>query len=382
MNQIIKFDVLIVYNGSLAVSASSDNDSTPFKDESKNHIYNGVYSYFLEICTRLKIKAAFTTSSDIVGPGLCKSFWTYKNKTWQRSDKYCQSNLIFDKFSPVRKSVKAARKLLFSSHEVKAFNDPRLFRLFFDKYKTYLKLSEFAIPTINIDKNTLEGIKKALAKLSKTILDHPNSNDFHRDIVMKDKYGAGGLNVNLIKEGDYERIFSILKNNNKASFVFQPLVNFDKGFSYKGIKAPTDIRFIYLNGEIVQTYLRIAKSGEFRCNEHQGGLLTYVKPIDIPWEIIAKANLIAKSLKSKRSLFTLDFIVSNSGNSYLLEGNTSPGLDWNINLKRNEIEAKKLIRLIVRDILNRVRIKSNHNKHIQIADQFPSVPSQSYPVIL
>jgi D-alanine-D-alanine ligase-like ATP-grasp enzyme len=65
---------------------------------------------------------------------------------------------------------------------------------------------------------------------------------------------------------------------------------------------------------------------------------------------------VAEILNKKCSLYTLDFIVSNSGNAYLLEGNTNPGLDWNVNLPENEIEAKKLINLVVEELKNRVRL--------------------------
>jgi len=50
----------------------------------------------------------------------------------------------------------------------------------------------------------------------------------------------------------------------------------------------------------------------------------------------------------------LDFIISNSGNIYLIEANTGPGLDWNLSIKKNEIESKKLIRIIVKEIARRI----------------------------
>jgi glutathione synthase/RimK-type ligase-like ATP-grasp enzyme len=125
---------------------------------------------------------------------------------------------------------------------------------------------------------------------------------------------------------------------------------FDKGFSYKNNLAATDIRLIYLKGEIVQSYIRVAKPGEFRCNEHQGALLTYLSLDELPKALVAKSSIIAKILDKRDSLFTLDFIMSNNGNAYFLEGNTGPGLDWNMSLKNNEIEAKKLINMVVKEL--------------------------------
>ena len=49
----------------------------------------------------------------------------------------------------------------------------------------------------------------------------------------------------------------------------------------------------------------------------------------------------------RHSLYTLDFIQSNNGNLYFLEGNNNPGLDWNHGKKINEIKSKELINLII-----------------------------------
>ena len=59
------------------------------------------------------------------------------------------------------------------------------------------------------------------------------------------------------------------------------------------------------------------------------------------------SDRVAKKLNKPDSMYALDFLVSNNGNIYLLEGNTGPGLDWNTSLKQNENEAKKLIRMVV-----------------------------------
>ena len=83
------------------------------------------------------------------------------------------------------------------------------------------------------------------------------------------------------------------------------------------------------------------------------GLACYLSLKEIPKKLVDKSNLISAMLNKKGSLFALDFIVSNNGNTYLLEGNAGPGLDWNMSLKRNELEAKKLIRLVVKQLTAR-----------------------------
>lgn len=344
------FDVLIVYSEKLALSASDSNNITPFAKGSNNESYNIVYGYFLETCNKFGLKAAFTTSRDIIGAGTCSCFWEFKKNKWLKVNSVCHSELIFDKFSPIRKGIKTRRELLFSDSKIKPFNDPDLYNLFFDKQKTYEKLSEYAIPTISMGENNLKSIENSCVSLSKLRLSHPTSNDFGTDIVMKDRFGAGGRHVYKFKSGESQGMLAAMERNTNVSYIIQPFAMFDKGYSYKNCLGSTDIRLIYLKGEIVQSYIRVAKKGDFRCNEHQGGLLTYLSLDKIPASLVAKSGLIAEVLNKKCSLFSLDFIMSNSGVPYLLEGNTGPGLDWNISLKKNEREAKKLIRMVVREL--------------------------------
>lgn len=355
MNKIIHFDALIVYTETLANSAvcAVEVKQTPFAKRSKNESYNTVYGYFLERCKRKGLNVAFTTSADIIGPGYCRSYWSFRNKKWIRVGSPCFSNLIFDKFSPTKGCIMTRRNLLFSSDDIKSFNDPELFNIFFDKQKTYDRLSEHSIPTISLGSKTAEGVSDACDELAKMMNVHPKANDFSEDIVMKDRFGAGGRHVYKFKTGQSEKMLAVLRRNAKVSFVIQPFAKFDQGFSYGDRPASTDIRLIYLNGKIAQSYIRMAKSGDFRCNEHQGGSLTYLTLKEIPKSLVAKSNLISGMLDKKDSLYALDFIVSNNGNTYLLEGNTGPGLDWNSSLKKNEQEAKKLIRLVVDQLIVR-----------------------------
>lgn len=358
MKKSIYFDVLIVYNEKFSKSSSDNsiNNQTPFSKDFDNESYNIVYGYFLEVCKKFKLKVALTSSIDIIGPGLFRSFWSFKNKKWTKNNAECSSNLIFDKFAPTNKGIRSRRELLFSSNRVKPFNNSFLFEIFFDKQKTYEELSLYSIPTVSLERNTLTSINKVCKKLAVMTGNHSGAKDFSTDIVMKDQFGAGGENVYKFPINNSKNILETVLKNSGVSFIIQPFVKFDQGFSYQNEPATTDIRFIYLGEKIVQSYIRIAKTGDFRCNEHLGGSLTYLPLSDIPIKLIKKANLIAKVLKQKSSLYALDFVISNNGNVYLLEGNTMPGLDWNMALKDNEIKAKKLIELIVKEMVLRTKV--------------------------
>lgn len=382
MNQITTFDVLIVYSERLAISANSVSEdvTAPFAKGSGSESYNLVYGYFLKTCRKNNLNVAFTTSADIVGAGKCQSYWLFENETWIKTRKTGFSKLIFDKFSPTSKSIKINRHLLFSSGRVRPFNNPCLFNLCFDKQKTYNKLHKFSIPTVTIDNRTRKGVDKECKALKEKIARHPYKDDFSEEIIMKNRFGAGGRNVYKFKASQFNMMIISIKKHKKISFVIQPFVKFDKGFSYQNSSVSTDIRLIYLGKKIVQTYIRMAKKGDFRCNEHKGGLLKYIPKNEVPSKVVAVSRNIAKILDKRSSLFALDFIISNNGNIYLLEANTGPGLDWNLSIKENEIEAKKLIRIIIKEIVRRISSPKNTSKRKTVVATVNTPMINKHPV--
>jgi hypothetical protein len=351
------FDVLVVYTNGIATSAANTLDSStkPFSHASGRLNYNHAYAYFLETCRHLGLSAAFSTVDSIIEAGTCKSYWEYHSKSWHKKRRKCYSNQIFEKFSPINPDMINKRKLLFSSDKVQPFNDHHLASLFFDKCKTYRKFAGFTIPTVAIKNANPNNIRQSLKTLRQLIKAQPYPNDFGQQIILKDRYGAGGINIYLVTEKYIDQIQRILDAQPRVSFIIQPLVKFERGYSYQGKTAATDIRLIYQYGKIIQTYVRIAKAGDFRCNEHQGGELIYVTLEDIPKQVIAAGEKIAAKL-CKRSLYALDFVVTDLGNVYLLEGNIGPGIDWNLALKKNEYMSKALIQAIVEEFVIRVNL--------------------------
>lgn len=364
MNNNTVFDILVVYTSLAARSASNVTRTDlvkPFGDLPEKRIFNEAYAYFLKACAKAGLKAAFTTSADLTESGdSFSSYWLYKKNDWVKVQEPCESSIIFDKFSPKTDAISRAREKLFSTPGIEPFNNPEIYNMFFDKLKTYEDLGEFAIPTVEISTTSKKGIEEALGKLKNLMLVHPNRKDFNGKLVLKDRFGLGGRRIFKV-DGSHETssIIKILKNHKNTSFLMQPFVQFEKGYSYKRLKGFIDIRVIHINNNIVQVYLRIAPKGDFRCNEHLGGVLKYIPTWDLPKEVKTKCKQIVKKMGVTTSLFALDFIISDSGKVYLMEGNCGPGLDWNLSLRKNELEAKKFIRLLVNHIAKRVRIKRN-----------------------
>lgn len=357
------FDLLIVYSEKYATSAlSKERPAFPFSHASKRTNYNNAYAYFLQMCQEENISAAFTTTKDMALNGSFKSYWIYEENKWTNIQEACRSNFIFDKFLPIDEKMRKKRKTLFSSPSITAFNNTDTFRLFFDKQKTYNHLSEFTIPTVSVKNFDTNNIEASYQKLKDIINMHPYSEDFSNEIVVKDKFGAGGDNIFKVGENNVvSKISEILSENKKNSFVIQPFTKFGKGYGKGTFKGFVDIRIIFLDGNIIQSYIRKPSEGDFRCNEHQGGKLEYVSFNKLPKKVTTTSLKISKLLNKEALLYALDFIISDSGNVYLMEGNSQPGIDWNLSLKKNERNAKKLIQEIVKTI--KCRIPTQKTEH-------------------
>jgi len=355
MTKIKTFDVLVVYTNAIAASASSnDNVLSPFQLSKTRTNYNESYSYFLKTCEKNNLESAFVTSKDITGSGTASCYWLYKNNKWIKVNQPCYSRLIFDKLSPVNSIQKQRINILFSNPKVRPFNNPAFFSLFYDKQKTYRGLQDFAIPTVAVANKNSIGIHTALDKIRVLTAVHPHASDFSNRFVLKDRYGSGGNNVYLLDPlNPQKNILNIIRKNKNISFILQPFAQFNTGYTYNNSAGFIDIRLIYLGQRVVQVYIRRAKKGDFRCNEHQGGELHYITLKEVPLKVRMFAKRIAQGLNVDSELYALDLVVSNSGNVFLMEGNIRPGIDWNLSLKKNERMAKKLIRVIVGEIAKR-----------------------------
>ena len=355
MTKIKTFDVLVVYTNAIAASASSNNNVlSPFQLSKNRTNYNESYSYFLKTCEKNNLESAFVTSKDIIGGGTASCYWLYKNNKWIKVNQPCYSQFIFEKLSPVNSKQKQRINILFSDPKVRPFNSPAFFSLFYDKQKTYRVLEDFAIPTVAVTNKSSVGVHAALNKIRVLTAAHPHASDFSNRFVLKDRYGSGGNNVYLVSSLNPQKdILNIMRKNKNISFILQPFAQFNTGYAYNKSAGFIDIRMIYVGQRVVQVYIRRAKKGDFRCNEHQGGELHYITLKEVPLKVRVFAECIAQDLNVDSELYALDLVVSNSGNVFLMEGNIRPGIDWNLSLKKNERMAKKLIRVIVGEIAKR-----------------------------
>ena len=350
-------DVLVVYSGRLAASATSQNPKVdlPFPTYRSRSNYNRSYSYFLTKCHDQGLTAGFSTSNDVIGAGTCNSYWYHTKEGWGRERKNCYSNNIFDKLLPTSRANIMDRDLLFSSSNVKSFNNQALGELFADKFKTYQRFPTYSAPTVALTDSSYSGVKCALKSLSLLIKRHPHTSDFEPAIFLKKRYGAGGYGIYKIDKDYTKTICRLATRRQGRSYVIQPAIIYDRGFMYQDRPALTDIRLIFQNNRLIQTYIRIASPDSYLCNEHRGGELIYLDLASIPTSVVKVAKQISHDLNKPHSLYALDFVISNNGHIFLLEGNNGPGIDWNKQKPRNEQMSKQLITSIVQELAHRAR---------------------------
>lgn len=360
-NEITTYDVIVVYSESNANRAISKKDlgKSPFSSKGRCEIYNDSYRYFLLKCKKMGIKATFATSKDIIGPGLFQNFWTY-NKKWVRKQGKAYSQVLFNKFTPDTIKEENKLKLLTSSKSIYMFNNKKITALFQNKLNTFKHFKEFAIPTVKIVNPSKQEMILTKTKLDRILKRHRYRVDFNEGYIIKDIAGAGGFNIHKVKfdKSGFKEILKNYeldkKNKKRLSYILQPFINCDIGFVFKKYCGPIDLRVIVLNTKIIQTYIRIAEKGKFKCNIHQGGRLFYISKKIMPKDVLKMSKKIIKRLGAKinlkHSLYALDFMQSNKGNVYFIEGNDSPGIIWEYKNKIDEAKSKELIDIIINEL--------------------------------
>lgn len=350
-----RFDVLVVYSSGMTqrVERGSSNRS-PFSLIACEKDYEKAYAYLLDSISEYGLTVAFATSDDIIAAGTVAAYWTHDGNGWKAVRQAAFSEVFFDKLSPQTEIRKRQRELLFSSPIIVPFNDPELYTLFFDKLRLAEQLTTTTIPTVALESGDSQAIEVARNRLAILTELYSNRNDFACDYILKDRYGAAGNHVYRIAATNIDSIGKIISENPKKSFILQPMLLFDSGYQYKEWPGKTEIRLIFHNEKIVQTYLRIAETTLGLCNGHQGGNIIYQPIRSIPKKVRIAAERVIVLLPKHDSLYALDFVVSNEGSVYLLEGNTGPGLNWDRANLADVAGAKKLMRIIAKIMASKV----------------------------
>lgn len=336
-----EFDLMIVYNGNIAGKADDSHNTLNEPFSGSRGAYNAAYQYFLSQAKKEGLTAAFTTTDNIIGPGQFNGYWTYEH-TWKRHQSKAVSFHIFDKFSPIKASKRKGYEMLMRDGNVSLFHNGDLRALLEDKLKTYEAFPDEAIPSVAIDLQDAADIQRAKKELV-TLTSQPTyANCFKKEFVLKDRLGAGGMNI--FRVNSEVDVDEIPHKEKKGNYLIQPFID-TSGMKIKGQQGLIDLRVILFNGEIIQSYIRIAKKGEYRANTSLGGDINYLQPHEIPKDILEMVTRLNGQLPTNSGVYTFDFIKSANGRLFFIEGNSSPGLHWTTSA--DEIFCKQMMDMII-----------------------------------
>lgn len=250
--------------------------------------------------------------------------WAYRDGKWLKITEAVTPDLIYDKLGGKRDYELFDLKMRIAQ-KVKIYNHP-LFRTMVDnKIAQCLIFQEF-MPSSFIATNAQE-FELVLAKIGSD------------KVVVKPIYGSGGFGIVI---EDKEKVA-------KKEFEFPVLVQ-EFILSQKGIPGfseadeVSDLRLVYTNHKFIYAISRIAKEGSLFTNFHQGATGLIVPKDRIPESVHAMALRIQQKLEIfPQAQYSLDFIFDNAGKPYLVEMNTTPGVDLVTELGDEKTKAENLI---------------------------------------
>jgi glutathione synthase/RimK-type ligase-like ATP-grasp enzyme len=234
--------------------------------------------------------------------------WTFRSGIWQKVETEISADLIYDKvlskydFALLDFKLKMTEKTLL-------FNPPLFRAVFNNKLSQYVMFGEF-MPFSQIVNNKKE--------LNNSIKKSPGEK-----IVVKPLYGCGGLGIFIGEKNE------ALKKEFKYPVLLQEFILSEKGIPGISQQPETsDLRLVYQGGELVYALSRIAAKGSLFTNLHQGATGKMVARDLIPTNL----KKIAEKINQKIAVFpevqySLDFIFDNNCRPYLVEMNTTPGID-------------------------------------------------------
>lgn len=231
--------------------------------------------------------------------------WTYDYSLGWHVVQTVKPDLIEDRaaYSPKNHELKLRLAQLFP-----LLNHPEFSKIANSKYATSLLLPQHFKPYHKVD--STDALEKTLSCLKGNF------------IVAKPEFGSGGEGV-IIETRD-----NLLEQKSSLKY---PLILQEFIDSSHGIPSITpghhDLRLVFINDELVYSYIRIPKEGSLLANIAQGGTMEIVPSEKLP-SSIDKIILDVQRVFAHfpRKIYTIDIIFDESARPWIVELNTMPGI--------------------------------------------------------
>jgi glutathione synthase/RimK-type ligase-like ATP-grasp enzyme len=247
--------------------------------------------------------------------------WAFRDGKWCKITEAIMPDMIYDKLGGKHDYELFDLKMAMAQ-KTKVYNHP-LFRTLVDNKISQCMIFQEFMPASFVATNEKEYLE-VIGKI-------PSGK-----VVIKPVYGSGGFGI-IIDE----------KANINLSEIQYPVLLQEFVISQKGIPGfsekdeVSDLRLVFTNHKLVYAISRIAKEGSLFTNFHQGASGLIVPKEKIPSRINEMVGKIQNKLKIfPQAQYSLDFIFDNDGKAYLVEMNTTPGVDLVTELGDDQTKAE------------------------------------------
>ena len=314
--------------------------SVPFLKES----YNVSYRDFSLLLSKEGVRLLVANFKDYSNLKVLK-YWVFDGG-WILKSEPVEVKCVFDKFPGVCNKSRFIKKE-FLDNNIKVLNHPDLEFLFKDKFLTYEKFNDISPASILLNDSFEDIVKKIHYLRSKRLHDDLDSNI----LFFKPRFGHGGKGIIVISGND----FSSLKDIEFKEYIMQPLIKI-KSLPNRGLHGLYDLRFVMDSSRIWVCYARVPEKG-FISNVGDSvgfGNEVFLEVGSLSEDFISFGNVVNKKLDSFGiRLFSLDFVVGESGKFWLIELNGKPGLVYKTTSSiRRAVETQKATVDVIKRLVN------------------------------
>lgn len=270
-----------------------------------NKDYQYSYEYFYTLCKENDIqmyRASYQWYD--YKKNIFSYAWIYEgeNANWKKvSD--IKPDLVYDK-TKSRAEVYYKKELIREHYPF--INDLLFTKIIDDKFLTSLLFPQWS------KKNWLIKSKEDLGRIISQLETSK--------IVLKPISESGGNGVQVIEKNDWEKVSFEGEN------IVQEFIDSSRGVPGVSEKMH-DLRLVFVNEEIIYSYIREPKEGSYLANLAQGGSLKIVPREKLPQSlqpIIVHMNEVFSAFSKK--IYSVDFMFDETGRPWIVELNSMPGL--------------------------------------------------------
>jgi glutathione synthase/RimK-type ligase-like ATP-grasp enzyme len=258
--------------------------------------------------------------------------WTFEDGEWTLLSDVVP-DVIWDKMSPQKRAFDFKQGL---SAIFPILNIPAFTRIANDKYEVARMLPEFIKHSEQVE------TEKDLQKVIEGI---PGDK-----VVLKPTIGSGGKGVEILSKEEAKNI------SVEEPMIVQEFIDSSKGIP--GIvKGVHDLRLVFVNDELIYSYVRQPAEGSYLANLAQGGSMFIVEPHNLPDTLQPAIRAVQEQFREfPRKIYTIDFMFDEHQRPWIIELNTMPGIYFSSDQSR---EMNRFYEAIIQVLLETAESKNS-----------------------